>query len=158
MRLWVPPSQIRPFHAVKNHARVRMLAAKMREVGWIDRPVLAETIVEAASSPRAPRPRYRFQAWTAAHRIAAARLARLPVIPVHLVLVADQSGKKLASGRLLIRKRGAYLFSLPSGWYDDDRMQFLLTLGDASSAAILRAELEANRAEDRQHAWKVGRS
>lgn len=170
MRLWVPPSLIRPFHPVKNHRRVRELAASMREVGWIDRPVLAEIIREAPTcSPksaraasassidlRSARSSPRYQAWTAAHRIAAARIARLPVIPVHLV--ADQAGKKLASGRLLVRKRGAYLFSLPSGWYDDDRMQFLLTIGDASSAAILRAELEANLAEDRHHAWKVGRS
>lgn len=160
MRLWVPPSQIRPFHPVKNQGRLRDLAAKMREEGWIDRPVLAELIVEdRPPNARAPRARFRFQAWTAAHRIVAARLARLSAIPVHLVADKCLSGSIIpASGRAVVRKRGAYLFSLPIGWYDDDRMRFLLALGDASSAAILRAEFDANLAEDRQHAWKAGRS
>lgn len=139
------PTRIRPHHRVTNPSLVRRLVTAMRAHGWQGRKILLEvTDLPAAAHTALPL----LQGWTGTHRLAAAVRAGV------WVPAASVDPRKLAAavvdGSALQRRRGAYLYGLPEGWYDEDRARFLESIGDAMAASLLHLEVATNAAEKRK--------
>jgi hypothetical protein len=131
--------RIRTYQTIRSRRLVRDLARSMRDHGWLGRPVLGE-----------PLSRGRVQAWTASHRIPAARRAGLLEIPVRFI--DRQRVERLM--RLRGYPTGEVLVSrLPEDWYDEDRLAFLTDAGDTHAAALMAMEIEANARDDRAKIW-----
>lgn len=131
--------RVRTYQTIRSKKLVRDLTRSMRDHGWLGRPVLGELLS-----------RGRVQAWTASHRIVAARRAGLAEIPVRFI---DRQRVERA-----MRKRGypigeVLVSRLPEDWYDEDRFAFLTEAGDTHAAALLRMELDANGRDDRAKIW-----
>lgn len=135
---------IRAHHEVTRKGLVKTLVADMKRFGWRGRPVLGERLPDG-----------RVQAWTASHRIAAARKAGLRAVPVRF-LDRDRVARALTKAGYVVGE--VLLLSTPPKWYDDDRARFLKEAGDLIGAALLRIEVDENAREDRKKAWRRGKS
>lgn len=133
MRLMVPLAIIRAPHGVQRRGQVRALTAHMHRYGWWGRPIVGEPISVGAS--------WRLQAWTGAHRIAAARRAGLRHVPVLTLSVPHLRSSKVRP------VWGAYLYGLPAAWDDADRARFLRGAGEEVGAMALDGEVRRNRME-----------
>lgn len=136
------PRRLRPHHPVKSPGFVRRLARTMAQTGWEGRKLLVE-LCPPTSGGVLPI----VQAWTGSHRLVAAARAGVWV-PCYAVDVTKLA-VAVVDGRPLQRRRGAYLYGLPEGWYDEDRARFLESIGDAMAASLLHREVAVNAAEKR---------
>ena len=126
----VDPHHITPLHELhaSRAPHLRDLMARMRASGWEGRPVLVEDV--------APN---RYQAWTATHRLAAARRNGL-YVPILLIDKAKW-----------IRRWG-----IPPGLFvdevDDDMDKYLALrdAGDRLAARVMHQEIELNLGGDAQ--------
>lgn len=141
---YVAPHMIRAHHEVTRKRQLKALVTSMKAHGWRGRPVLGERLADG-----------RVQAWTASHRIAAARKAGLRSIPVRF-LDREVVAKALLKAGFVVGD--VLLLSTPPRWYDPDRAKFLKDAGDLIGAALLRLEMEENAREDRKKAWRRGKS
>lgn len=143
--LLVDPHRVRAHHRITNPALVRRLAAAMRAHGWEGRRIL----VEVTSVPLRPGTMIPLlQGWTGTHRLAAA--ARAGILVPAITVDPRRLAAAVVDGSPLQRRRGAYLYGLPEGWYDEDRARFLESIGDAMAASLLHLEAATNAVEKRK--------
>lgn len=129
--LRVSPHSITPLHPIRadRSHHLRELVARMRVDGWEGRPIL----VERTSADR-------YQAWTATHRLAAARRVGMLTVPV-VVIDRDKYIRRWGdTGRLLVED------------VDDDMDKYaaLLQAGDFMAARVMHQEIEMNLGADAQ--------
>lgn len=133
-------SAFRVHHAPTDSRRVRALTTSMRARGWLGRPILAEAISGG-----------RLQAWTASHRITAARRAK--TVPHPPTLLVDREKLAAHMKRCGFPVGEVLLFGLPPRWYDNDRVAFLRAAGDTFAATLLGEEAAANRRDENAREW-----
>jgi ParB-like nuclease domain len=133
----VDPMNITPLHEIRAErmGHLRQLITRMKQEGWVGRPVVVEET-----------DRNRYQAWSATHRLAAARRLRLWV-PI-----------------LLINKeRWIHRWGVPKNLFvdevgtDEDKYAALNAAGDKLAAEVVRREIELNMSGDNQRSL-VGRT
>jgi len=130
-RRHVDPRNITPLHRVKKSRKhhLRELILRLREEGWVGRPILVEL-----TGPN------RYQAWTGTHRLAAARRLRMRRVPVVIIHSAKW-----------IRRWGPPEDLIVDEVDDDfDKHVALLEAGDLLAARVMHQEIELNMGGDAQ--------
>jgi hypothetical protein len=118
----VDPRQIDTLHKVKRKRDLRLLVGAMRDIGWFGRPALVESLGQG-----------RYQAWTATHRIAAAKRVGIRV-PIFLIDL-----------KKWIRYWGPILTcAVDTVDEDEEKWEVLYRAGDKRAADLMRQEVELN--------------
>ena len=81
----VAPADIAPAHGVRDTAKLDWLVETFLRDGWQGRPLLVVPLAHLILDPPPATP---YQAWTGAHRLAAAMEAELATVPVIVVNAA----------------------------------------------------------------------
>jgi hypothetical protein len=126
----VDPHQIVPLHRIKRYDDLDELIWRMKHFGWEGRRILVEEIGWEG---------HRYQAWTATHRLAAARQLGIlvPVLTVHL-------GKW--------ERRYGHIDDLAIDMVnlDEEKYAALMKAGDILAANIMHEEIQMNLSGDEQ--------
>ena len=117
--VYAEPSEVRPFHEVRDSAKLEKLVKAMEENGWVGRPLLA---IDKGNEG--------FEALTGSHRLEAAKKAGLDEIP----LVTIEDG-------MLDANEWEKLLDASDDW---QRAEILREAGADRAADLMDAEVKAN--------------